>query len=451
LSYGLPCSILSLDSPVRSFGANGQEQQKKELILSPSEQPTLDNILVRKYGGSSLADVQRIRAVALDIAETHRQGHRLVVVVSAMGTTTNELEELARQASNHPSRRELDMLLSVGERITMSLLSMVLEDVGCPAISFTGSQCGIITDTSHTDARIIKVTAERVREALARNQVVVVAGFQGVSEDREITTLGRGGSDTTAVALAAALGAVRCEILKDVDGILSADPKAVPEAWLHRDLTYEEMRDIAETGCGVVHIRAVEFAQKHQVPLQVRSSFHSRQGTIIGPATSLNATHIASDRDNRYRPLSMDIKECVTRLGLSAVGAEQCIRWREKILLLVDPCGVIAEWLDHSSSTLRWEILAPTPILRPFLDELERTQAEPDLVITRDDDLTCFSFAGGRPDSWLEVQRHVGEILNKAGCATWRLRADGSALRVLVGDDLPAELPAQLHRALLPA
>ena len=171
--------------------------------MSSLDEPILENILVRKYGGSSLANAERILAVAHDIAETHRQGNRLVVVVSAMGTTTNELEDMAHQVSRHPCRRELDMLLSVGERITMSLLSMVLEDLGCPAISFTGSQCGIITDTSHTDARIIRVTAERVREALARDQVVVVAGFQGVSEEKEITTLGRGGSDTTAVALAA--------------------------------------------------------------------------------------------------------------------------------------------------------------------------------------------------------------------------------------------------------
>jgi len=250
--------------------------------LALPTQPILNNVLVRKYGGSSLANVERIRAVARDIVESRNKGYQLVVVVSAMGTTTNELEEMARQASAQPSRRELDMLLSVGERITMSLLSMILEDEGCPAISFTGSQCGIITDTSHTDARIIKVTAERVREALNQNMVVVVAGFQGVSEEKEITTLGRGGSDTTAVALAAALGAVRCEILKDVDGILSADPKAVPDTWLHEQLSYQEMMEIAETGCGVVHLRAVEFAQQHQVPLQVRSSFHSEEGTNIG-------------------------------------------------------------------------------------------------------------------------------------------------------------------------
>ena len=410
-----------------------------------------DNILVRKYGGSSLANVQRIRTVARDIAQTRKQGHSLVIVVSAMGTTTNELEEMARQASAHPSRRELDMLLSVGERITMSLLSMILEDEGCPSISFTGSQCGIITDTSHTDARILRVTAERVREALNRGQVVVVAGFQGVSEEKEITTLGRGGSDTTAVALAAALGAVRCEILKDVDGILSADPKAITDAWLHRDLTYEEMRYISETGCGVLHIRAVEFAEKHQVPLQVRSSFHPRPGTRIGPPSFVSRPKTISDRENRYRPLAMDIKEGVTRLGLRVSGAEQCQKWRENILRLVDPCIIITEWLDHGSTALRWETLAPTIALKALLAELKESADDADIDVTRDDDLTCISFAGGRPDSWLEVQRHVAEVLKAAGCTKWRLRVDGSALRILVGDDLPEDLPLHLHGALLPA
>lgn len=427
--------------------------------MSLTEHPTLNNVLVRKYGGSSLANVDRIRTVARDIAQARQQGHQLVVVVSAMGSTTNELEEMARQASNQPSRRELDMLLSVGERITMSLLSMILEDENCPAISFTGSQCGIITDTSHTDARILRVTAERVRDALSRGLVVVVAGFQGVSEEKEITTLGRGGSDTTAVALAAALGAVKCEILKDVDGILSADPKAVPQAWLHRDLSYQEMRDIAETGCGVVHLRAVEFAQQHQVPLVVRSSFHYEPGTSIGSLPTEFRNRSASDRENRYRPLSMDIKTDVTRLSLSTTKPEVALRWREEILDRVDPCGVITEWLDHGGSTLRWEALAPTPVLQSLLEQLHQAENLNDLDITREDNLTCFSFAGGRPDSWLEVQKHVGGVLNEAGCQHWRLRADGSSLRVLTGtaqngglpQDQLADLAQRLHQALLPS
>ena len=198
-------------------------------------------VLVRKYGGSSLASVDRIRSVAASLAARHADGVALVVVVSAMGRTTDELAHLAHQVSQHPTRRELDMLLSVGERITMSLLSMALADLGVPAISFTGSQCGLITDDSHTDARILEVKGDRVRAALDDGRVVVVAGFQGVSRNREITTLGRGGSDATAVALAAALGAERCEILKDVDGIFTADPHRVPDALRHEMLSYEQM------------------------------------------------------------------------------------------------------------------------------------------------------------------------------------------------------------------
>ena len=240
------------------------------------------SVLVRKYGGSSLADVERIQAVARDIRIARDQGYRIVVVVSAMGKTTDDLAELAARANPDPPRRELDMLLSVGERITMSLLSMALDREGCPAISYTGSQCGIITDNSHNDARILEVKGDRVRESLAAGYTVVVAGFQGVSRQREITTLGRGGSDTTAVALAAALGAVRCEILKDVDGVMSANPKLVPDARRHEHLSYRQMRDIAAAGCGVVHLRAVEYAAAHEVPLVVRSSFHEGPGTLIG-------------------------------------------------------------------------------------------------------------------------------------------------------------------------
>lgn len=430
-------------------------RQRTIVMDRTSSQATPGPILVRKYGGSSLADVDRIRIIAQDLGVCRRAGHRLVVVVSAMGSTTNELEALARQASDAPSRRELDMLLSVGERITMSLLCMVLAEEGLPAISFTGSQCGIITDTSHTDARILRVTGERVRQALDEDRIVVVAGFQGVSEEKEVTTLGRGGSDTTAVALAAALGAQRCEILKDVDGILSADPKAVPSAWLHKDLSYEQMREIAETGCGVVHIRAVEYAERHKVPLVVRSSFHDRQGTVIGLEKTLPMSRsggVGGDRQSRYRPLAMTIAQDVTRLGLTTTEPKAARRWREEILAQVDPCGVIAEWLDHGPQNMRWEVLAPHPLLSKFLTLLDEAR-DPTLSVNREDGLTCFSFAGGRPDSWLEVQKHLDGIMTEAGCERWRLRVDGSSLRILVtpgSSPLPvADLGSLLHRALL--
>lgn len=419
------------------------------MTSQPPSQP--DNVLVRKYGGSSLESVDRIAQVARDICRARAEGYQLVVVVSAMGKTTNELETLAREANPTPPRREMDMLLSVGERITMSLLSMALAAEGCPSISFTGSQVGIITDTSHTDARIIEVKGDRVRESLAKGFTVVVAGFQGVSREKEITTLGRGGSDTTAVALAAALGAVRCEILKDVDGVLSADPDQVTEAWAHDSLSYDEMRQIADSGSGVVHPRAVEFAAAQQVPLVVRSSFHEAPGTRIGPVPGggCGPQTAPCDRQNRYRPLSMITHSDVSRLRLGTPDPDRGIAWRDQVLDTLDPACLIAEWMDCGPA-FRWEVLAPELALVPLADALTETPMADGDTFRREDGLTCISFAGGRPDSWLEVQRHLSELLAAAGCGSYRLRADGSALRIILPTGFPPALPSLLHRALLP-
>jgi aspartate kinase len=238
-------------------------------------------LLVQKYGGTSVASPERIRAVADHVARTRRLGDEVVVVVSAMGTTTDELLALARQVARTHPPRELDMLLTAGERISMALLCMALYDLGVEARSFTGSQAGIITDTTHTRARIVEVRGDRLREALAEGAVPVVAGFQGVSTERDVTTLGRGGSDTTAVALAAALGAASCEIYTDVPGVFSADPRIVPNARHLPRLSYDEMLEIAATGGRVLALRSVEFARNHRVPLHVRSSFTWQPGTWV--------------------------------------------------------------------------------------------------------------------------------------------------------------------------
>ncbi|MBU1675116.1 aspartate kinase, partial [bacterium] len=254
--------------------------------MTPARNPAEQPILVRKYGGTSIASVERIGAVAGDLVAKKQEGYRLVVVVSAMGHHTDELEHLARSVAPQPPRRELDLLLSVGERISMTLLSMALQAHGCSAISFTGSQCGLITDCSHTEACILEVKGDRVREALAAGHVVVVAGFQGVSRDREVTTLGRGGSDATAVALAAALGAERCEILKDVDGVFTGDPHRLSGVRRYDTLTYEELATLADAGCEVVHPRAVDYARRHGVPLFIGSSFHDTPGTRVMPTAA---------------------------------------------------------------------------------------------------------------------------------------------------------------------
>ena len=239
-------------------------------------------LIVQKYGGSSVADASSIKRVAKRIAEAHRAGNEIVVVVSAMGDTTDELIELAHQISPLPPSREMDILLTAGERISMSLLAMAIANLGVEAQSFTGQQAGVITDTEHGRARIIDVKASRIQQALDSGAVAIVAGFQGVTEHtNDVTTLGRGGSDTTAVAIAAAVGADVCEIYTDVDGVFTADPRIVPTARKLHQVTYEEMLDLAASGAKVLMLRCVEYARRNNVKIHVRSSFSGREGTYV--------------------------------------------------------------------------------------------------------------------------------------------------------------------------
>ena len=239
-------------------------------------------LIVQKFGGSSVADAERIKRVAARIAASKRSGQQVVVVVSAMGDTTDELIDLANQVSPMPNGRELDMLLTAGERISMALLAMAISNLGLEARSFTGSQAGIITTSTHGRARVIDVTPGRIQEALSEGAIAIVAGFQGVAQDtKDITTLGRGGSDTTAVALAAALDADVCEIYTDVDGVFSADPRIVPTARKLKSVTYEEMLELAASGAKVLHLRCVEYARRFNLPIHVRSSFSNLEGTWV--------------------------------------------------------------------------------------------------------------------------------------------------------------------------
>jgi aspartate kinase len=239
-------------------------------------------IVVQKYGGSSLADAERIKSVARRIADTKKGGNDVVVAVSAMGDSTDELLDLAKEVSPLPPPRELDMLMTACERISMALVAMAISDTGYTARSFTGSQAGVITDAVHGKAKIIDVTPGRITKALGDGHIVIVAGFQGVSADtKEITTLGRGGTDTTAVALAAALGASVCEIYTDVDGVFTADPRIVPTAHKIDRISNEEMLELAASGSKVLHLRSVEYARRFDIPIHVRSSFTSREGTLV--------------------------------------------------------------------------------------------------------------------------------------------------------------------------
>jgi aspartokinase len=253
-------------------------------------------VVVQKYGGSSVSDLEKIRRVAQRVQATVADGHRVVVVVSAMGNTTNELLQLARELTETPGRRELDMLISVGERITMALLSMAVNDLGIEAVSFTGSQSGIITDESHSAARIVAVRPHRIQAALDAQKVVIVAGFQGVSRDKEVTTLGRGGTDLTAVALAAALNASWCEICSDVDGIYTADPRTVPTAQRLDALSLDEALALARNGARVLQAEAVALAKRLGIELQASETWQREPGSRIQvPALPPRFTAVSVD------------------------------------------------------------------------------------------------------------------------------------------------------------
>jgi len=280
-------------------------------------------LIVQKYGGTSVADPERIRAVAEHVAFTKRRGNDVVVVVSAMGKSTDNLIKLANEVSSKQPARELDMLLTTGERISMSLVCMALAGLGIEAVSFTGSQVGIITDTVHTKAKILEVKGDRAREALAEGKVCVVAGFQGVSTDKEITTLGRGGSDTTAVALAAALNADSCEIYTDVTGVFSADPRIVPQARKLQHINFDEMLEMAGAGSKVLALRSVEFARNHQVPIHVRSSFTWEPGTWVTSQEPSVEDPIISGVVTDTSEAKVTVRKVPDRPGISARLFEQ--------------------------------------------------------------------------------------------------------------------------------
>jgi len=238
-------------------------------------------LIVQKFGGSSVANVERIQNVAKRVTSYKKKNNNLVVVVSALGDTTDELIELANKIDNNPSDREMDMLLSTGEQISVALLAMAIHKLGFEAISFTGAQVGIITDSAHTRARIVKINTGKIHEALSKNKIVIVAGFQGINTNQDITTLGRGGSDLTAVALAKELKADECEIYTDVEGIYSTDPRIEPKARKIKEITYDEMLEMASLGAQVMQARSIEVAKKFDVPIHVRSSFLKKTGTLI--------------------------------------------------------------------------------------------------------------------------------------------------------------------------
>ncbi len=393
-------------------------------------------VRVLKYGGTSVETPEQILAVARRVLAGRAAGDRIVVVVSAMGQTTDELIRLAHRVSRTPSRRELDMLLTTGERVSMSLLSMALQSLGCPAISFTGSQGGIVTDSRQGDARIRSVRAFRIREELARGRVVIVAGFQGVSPEKEVTTLGRGGSDTTAVALAIHLGAERCEIFTDVPGVLSADPRVVPKARFLAEVDYEPMIAFSHLGGRVLFRRAVILARKYGLPVEVLESRAERPGTRIPRRTAAGPCRAGTSPEEE--PMESD--------RVLGVAVESPVRW-VRITVPAGPSAPPAPTRGDGS------VAAPAGG-RPRRTSLPSTGAPLFLIFSRTllaGGDTCVQFAvpgDADPDDWLDPARwgagsHV-EIEPRAAVVSLvgeGVLADGAVLRraesLLAQHDIP--------------
>jgi aspartate kinase len=365
------------------------------------------SLVVQKYGGTSVADSTRIKAVADHIVATRQAGSDVLVVVSAMGSTTDELERLAFEVSPTPSGRELDMLLTAGERISIALLCMAIIDRGEHAVSFTGSQAGILTDTSHGRAKIVEVRAERLREALASGAVAVVAGFQGVSTTSDITTLGRGGSDTTAVALAAALTADVCEIYTDVAGVYTADPRLVPRARRLGRVSYEEMLDMAATGGRVLTLRSVEFARNYHVPVHVRSSFTWEAGTWVGEEDSMEQA-IISGVTHDISEAKVTITRVPDRPGVAAKLFRTLADESVNVDLIVQNVSS-AGHTDISFTVPREDLTRATKVMDTIVDELEAAG------VTHDADIGRVSLVGAGMKTHPGVAAQMFEALAREG------------------------------------
>lgn len=394
------------------------------------------SVIVQKYGGSSVADVQKLKTVAARVMQTRAQGHDVVVVVSAMGDTTDELLTLAKQVSPNPDRRELDMLLSAGERISMALLSMAIRELGGNAISFTGSQSGIITNDRHVDARIIEVRPFRIQDELSRGRIVVVAGYQGVSYRKEVTTLGRGGSDTTAVALAAALDAEFCEICSDVDGVYSADPRVVPAAHRIGTLSYEETQEMAEAGAKVLNAQAVEFAKEKGIAIYARAT----QGPLPGPDPSSDGTVVR--RSPPHMPgtvVGVASERDVVLLDSSAAAAD--------LLALLDDRGVPGKQLhvfgDRTTVVISRENLHDEQQLRAAVSERFANRA------TLVDGLAAVSVIGAGINATYRNVRTGDEALRGAGIEPRGTATSSFRITWMVPRERMEEAVRVLHRRFI--
>ncbi len=409
-------------------------------------------LIVQKYGGSSVADAEGILRVAKRVVDTRRDGHDVVVAVSAMGDTTDELLDLAAKVAPIPAPRELDMLLSSGERISMALLAMAIHSMGFEARSFTGSQAGMITDAKHGAARIVDVTPVRLREALDEGAIVIVAGFQGFNRDtRDITTLGRGGSDTTAVALAAALKADVCEIYSDVDGIFTADPRVVPRARKMERVSSEEMLELAANGAKVLYIRAVEYARRHGVLIHARSSFSSDEGTLV--INDLLSEKLRAEGDPMEEPIVAGVATDLSQAKITIVGVPDVPGKAADIFTIVAKAGANVDMIVQNVSaatTARTDISFTLPMADAAL-ALNALLAAQDEVgfesLQHDDGIGKLSVVGAGMRTNAGVSATLFEALSAAGINIEMISTSEIRISVVMRGDKLAEAARVVHTA----
>jgi aspartate kinase len=396
-----------------------------------------DTLAIKKFGGTSLASPEKIRKVASYLTGQKRLGKDVVVVVSAMGDTTDHLMDLARTMSSHPPKRELDMLLTAGERISMALLSMAISEMGFEAISFTGSQSGIVTDTSHTQARILDIKAYRVREELEKGKIVIVAGFQGVSPAKEVTTLGRGGSDTTCVALAAAFNAAECDIFTDVDGVYTAHPRLVTRARKIPLISYDEMMELSFCGAEVLHWRSVEVAKRFDVKVNVRSAFGKETGTIVTRPEEIEAHDVTG--------ITQDIN--LVRITLACDG--EASRRAQKVLEILDGAGVNVRFLCIPPEAVQGgtaSVMIPSDQKETALDSLAR--GLPDGSFEIDERCGIVSIVGQGICSKPGIARLVLAALDSVGAKPELISTSGITMTILVEKAQVVTAIQKLHSEL---
>lgn len=395
------------------------------------------SLYIQKYGGTSVGTLDRIKSVAAHIASTYRQGHRVVVVVSAMGQQTDELLDMALKISPNPSQREVDMLLTVGERISMSLLSIALNELEIPTVSLTGSQSGILTDNNFGNAKINRILGDRIRKALDDQKLVIVAGFQGMSEqEKEITTLGRGGSDLTAIALSHFLKADHCQIYKDVDGVCSADPRLVPSAKVLSNMSWDTLSNLTWYGSGVVHNRGVHLAKKFKIPLEIRSSFNlETHGTLIGSV----------------KPVEKAVVHALThRKDLAWLRLDPCTSLKiPEVLSYLYTQGEHPLYIHQSSAdTLHWlEMVISNPILTKFERYIKDKQAGITLKVLAQN-LSCITAVG---DGFWQEPAVIDRALLSLQRPTVLVDCKNNVLNMFVQqkDGELEEILGRLHKALI--